>query len=160
MNVAAVRADFSSLPSVVKRMFGKWSKIYDILGIKPPRQGIQWTRQKVISEMRRIYQLPLSVRANQLEYLWRVALRYFPSRAVIYEKFGFPGRNIWSRPRIIKYLQNRVRKHQPISTIIILRENRFVYRAARYHFGSYQKAIEAAGFDYKPGVRGAPGFVE
>ena len=153
MSSNRVSEDISSLPHVVKQMFGTWKKIYDVLGIKPEPRGIPWSRQRIISEMRKIYQLPLPARAKvqrRLNYLWTVADRYFPSRKFIIKKFGFPVKIYdWSRPRIVKYLRDRVNRHQPINTMTILRKDRFFYRAARYHYGSYQKAVEAAGFNYK-----------
>lgn len=134
-----------------KRIFGNWTNACKASGIKIKTHHVKntWPAGKVIAALRKASVTPDLY--SKCGYLWSLALRFFPSRAFILEKFKIARHryyHYWTRQIIIKCLKQRVRHKKSLNTMMLLAENRFLYRAARTHFGSYQKAVEAAGFDY------------
>jgi len=55
---------------------------------------------------------------------------------------------IWSKEAVVTEIQDRRRKGWPLSYSTIERENLRLMRAACYYFGTWQKAVEAAGIVY------------
>jgi len=150
---------YQSIPSVwraAQRIFGSWEKVRQELGIKLDPMT-KWPVTRLIATLRPLCeQRHLSPRLQRRRpYVWKLILQHFPSQAVVMKKFGIPvpvrkhrGSPIWSREKIIKCLQDRVRRKQPINTGALQRKNDALYDAACYYFGSYRQAVEAAGYDY------------
>jgi len=141
--------DDSRLCGAVLRKLGSWTAMYKILGIKPENMRT-WPLRKVIRSLREAYH---QKDVNRCQYCWKLARRFIPSRALIRKKFNLPAPpkrlpTIWPREKVIKCLQERMRDKKLINTTAILADNRFLYAAARHRFGSYKKAVQAAGFDY------------
>jgi hypothetical protein len=55
---------------------------------------------------------------------------------------------IWTRPRILKKLQQLHRSGRTLAYSKLAREQQSLVSAAAYHFGSYRNAIAKAGIDY------------
>lgn len=53
----------------------------------------------------------------------------------------------WDRERVREELIKRRKQKKPISSLAIKKEDTPLYKAARTHFGSYEAALIAAGFD-------------
>jgi hypothetical protein len=160
-----IRGDYPALFEATKRMFGTWKKAYRAAGIKAPlypRWQRKWTKSNLLAALRTCYQqhpqqLPNHSKAQRhCAYLWKTGFQYhyFSDRNAVLRKLGFPSihyRNNyrWSAAGVIKQLQDRFRRGKQINTMTLLRENRFLYIAARHKFGSFAKAIRAAGFDFE-----------
>jgi hypothetical protein len=55
---------------------------------------------------------------------------------------------IWDKQRIIKQLKRLSRRGAELSYNALARKEQALVSAAAYHFGSYRRAVEAAGIDY------------
>jgi hypothetical protein len=60
---------------------------------------------------------------------------------------------VWSTRRILGELRGLYRRGHDISYNALSRTNQSLVSAAAYHFGSYRRAVEAAGIDYGEVVR-------
>ena len=60
---------------------------------------------------------------------------------------------IWSRPEIIKAIKKLHKAGKDVSYNALARRQQALVSAAAYHFGSYRRAVEAAGIDYAEVVR-------
>jgi hypothetical protein len=166
MSTNALNRKNQSLVKFSIRMFGSWAGALRAAKIKPSQLGYKpnekWSREKIIEVLRKWYlkyQIPPPIKSEaerRRKFLFRAASYYFPNTGSIKDLIGrdliwrrFPA-SLWNKEKVIKILQERVRHKRSINTMVILRENRFLYRAARYRFGSYQNAVKAAGLVYKP----------
>ena len=57
-------------------------------------------------------------------------------------------RDAWDKDRIVAALRHQHKKGGALSYNKLAREQQSLVSAAAYHFGSYRKAVEAAGIDY------------
>jgi hypothetical protein len=56
---------------------------------------------------------------------------------------------VWDTERIVQRLRQLQRAGQPMSYTQLARSHQRLVSAAAYHFGSYRKALEAAGIDHR-----------
>jgi hypothetical protein len=142
------------------RMFGTWKKACQSAKVNPallrPERKPKWTQEKILIALRECYRQSSdspssSSRYSRLNYLWILGREYFPSVNIARKELGLPLVHIhhWNAEKVIKYLQDRFRRGKPINTMALLKENRFLYRATRTYFGSFQSALRAAGFDFQ-----------
>lgn len=142
-----------------RRLFGSWVNARLAARIPPSKFGLyrqKWTAKKVldvISEHYRQYPLNLPPESKPFKrriYLWQKVKQFFANRNVVRKKLGLPlkSEQRWTPDVIKKFLRTQFSQGKPINSKEILESNRFLYRAARYRYGSYRKAIAAAGLDY------------
>jgi len=60
----------------------------------------------------------------------------------------------WPRKRVLMEIRLRHKKGQLLNTDLMLREALTLHAAGRRHFGTWEKAVDKAGVDYKQHVRG------
>ena len=61
---------------------------------------------------------------------------------------------LWPKPRVLKEIKARHKKGKLLNTDHMLRDDLPLHAAGRRHFGTWRKAIEAAGLNYNQHVRG------
>jgi len=60
---------------------------------------------------------------------------------------------VWSKPEIIKAIKKAHKAGRDLSYNALAKRQQSLVSAAAYHFGSYRRAVEAAGIDYSEVVR-------
>lgn len=157
---ASVQEGNPALRGAAWRLFGTWKKACQSAKVNPallrPKRKPKWTQEKILIALRECYRQLRSSPSDssgymRLNYLWILVRKYFMSVNVARLKLGLPLVHIrhWNAEKVIKYLQDRFRRGKPINTMVLLKENRFLYRATRTYFGSFQSALRAAGLDFQ-----------
>lgn len=128
-----------------------------------PRKKTKWSNEKIIEEIKKLHEAgePLTVKHTAKNYsaLYSAALRYFHSWADAVEATGIDYDAIrrasrreairkitkWNKERVIEEI-----KMIPKADLwFVYKNNIALHSAARREFGSWKKAVEAAGYDYE-----------
>ncbi len=129
----------------------------------------QWTRECIIRQLleRESNGLSLTVGRKGIESaLHSAAQRIFGSWQNAIQAAGIapremPGGKRWSPAKILVAIRHMARRQRPLTTLQIERRHHNIVSAARRHFGSWNKAVVAAGVDpsklrrvvpWKPGL--------
>jgi hypothetical protein len=135
---------------------GRFGTITDVLTASNGRG--KWDRQRIAGELKRLHRDGQDICSRQLReshpQLHSAAIHHFGSYRAAIEAAGIdyadvshiPARH-WSREAIIEELQRR--RGQPLHQAAMERSDPALVMAAYRYFGSYRRAIEAAGMDYK-----------
>ncbi|MBI2605005.1 MAG: hypothetical protein HYW49_02875 [Deltaproteobacteria bacterium] len=118
-----------------------------------PSRRKKWTRKTVIEELRAAENLSAKHQQGINPKLYGAAVRHFGSWRAAVEAAGFKyqkvvGRRLpgyWNRERCIKAIDRLSERHSSH----VRRQKPALYSAALRIFGSWQAAIEAAGYDYQ-----------
>jgi hypothetical protein len=118
-----------------------------------PRYKTKWSNAKIIEEIKKLDEAgePLTVKHTSKNYsaLYSAALRYFhidygairrASRREAIRKI-----TKWNKKRVIQEIKKIPKK----DLWFIYKTNVALHSAARREFGSWKKAVEAAGYDYE-----------
>jgi hypothetical protein len=162
----SVRVTHPYLPPVARKMFGSYRAAARAAGIsadaiKPPPYR-RWSRQRVLEALKEIAApderalAPTRMRSER-PYLVRVAARRFGSYRRAVEAAGVDYTSIarvLARPtlphQVIARLQALQQRGKDLRYSAINRAEPRLLNAARQRFGSYQKAMQAAGIAYPP----------
>lgn len=146
-----------------KRYFGSWRRAVEAAALDYDRIRGQhfWSREKIVAQIREFHAAgkPLSWSAINRDHpgLYRAARRKenFGSwraalRAAEAEQVATPPTNHWTRRRIIEEIQSMHREGQDLSQKAVMVANGALLSAAKSarYFGTWRKAVEAAGIDY------------
>jgi hypothetical protein len=150
----------TSLPdglyAAVLQHFGSIAEARQRLGLAPPDRARVWSRAKVLAELRRLFRSGVALnRANLRGYRGLVGaitnhaggLR--KARALA----GLPApehnwrarENDWDDLEVVRVIEQRAKNGEPLAASKVPSA---LYCAARKHWGSWERAIEAAGLDY------------
>ncbi len=127
------------------RYFGSWSAALASVGLKhTPRQV--WSKERVLSETRAWYRQTGGDRDQLPIPLLGAMRRYWGGLTKTLEAAGLESYGVrkWSKSSIILEIQNRHVAGQPIQRPCDVEHS--LASAARYHFGNWQKALNASGF--------------
>lgn len=148
----------------VKRYFGSWRRAVEAAGLDYDRIRGQhfWSREKIIAQIRDLHAegRSLSWSAINRDYpgLYRAARRKenFGSwraalRAADVEQVATPPTKQWTRRRIIEEIQAMAKDGRDLSQKAVMVANGALLSAAKStrYFGTWRKAVEAAGIDYE-----------
>ncbi len=129
--------------------------------------GNRWTAEKIIAEIRRLYEqgvdlsptgirkthsaLFSSARSKSHFGSWRAAIK---KAGLDYSKIK-RGEQVWSKEKIIRELVSAYERGEDLLSADFKQRHKKLYSAAcaKRYFGSWRKAIEAAGLDYQK-IRG------
>jgi hypothetical protein len=145
--LVAVRKHDPSLESAAARHFGGWKKAMAAAGLHLHRAS--WTRQTVIEAIqtrnRQGQRVGTTSRDDRL--LRRAAHRCFGSwrEAVLATGLEPAPRRQWNKPLLIQEIRQWYRRDPPPGRV--WQENRALYAAASRYFGSWDKALRAAGIE-------------
>ncbi|MBN2536906.1 hypothetical protein JXB37_01370 [candidate division WOR-3 bacterium] len=121
------------------------------------RRYRRWSRDEVVREIRSISarggQLNSGHVARTFPALAYAARKYVGSWEAAIEAAGLDysairRKNFWNRRRIVERIKELNREGKPLHVSLAEREYRGLVGAATMYFGSWQKAIRAAGLDY------------
>jgi hypothetical protein len=145
-----------SLYRAILQHFGSIRAAREAIGIHAPSRARKWSRERVLAELRRLHRSGMQITTTNLrgergllgaiknhvgtdrqaralagipEPAWR-------SRAPVYT---------WDDLEVVRVIEHRVRSGQSVASSQVPSA---LYTAARKHWGSWARAIEAAGLDY------------
>ncbi len=164
LHPAAIGRDRPELVTAAYRYFGNYRKAVEAAGLNylevRTRPQRTWNGKRVVSEIRRLKRDGVglwarSVRAKQ-SYLPRAAKDLFGSYPAAARAAGVmpaalrpPPYRIWSRDRVIDALRKMAKRDvNALAPTRMRASNSYLVRAAARRFGSYRRAVEAAGVDY------------
>lgn len=166
LSASVVQREDHGLHRAARRKFGKkgWRKALRAAGVNPvgldPR--IKWTRKCIMAEIRQRFELGLPlhqahVRRNGYAGLFTAAYRFYGSwqrtiaaAGITYTRVKANRRGYWNRKRIVSEIRKLERQGVRLSMKATERSRPDLAAIARFYFGSWQAAVEAAGFDYLP----------
>ena len=130
--------EIRALTSAAERQFGSWSRALEVAGVEPNMQ--RWSKRRVIEEIQRQYhEEPRKLPRWRHTYLQVIARRFFDGWADALAAAGV----IPSRDQIMGILQDHFIKGRSLEAL--QQRNPDLAAAARTTFGSWQKAVKAAG---------------
>lgn len=152
---AKFRGSHSGLVQAASHRWGSWRAALEAAGIDPLRPApVRWTRREVVRRIRGRAGRGLSLLASEVHShapaLRQAAERLFgkPWRDLI-RHLGYPyeGRERWSPERIVKELGALKRSGRNVNCQAVRRHDLPLAQAAARYFGTWDKALRAAGLD-------------
>ena len=126
----------------------------------------KWSKQKIIDEILKLHKngkdlSSQGIRKN-FDSLWGAAMRYFGSWGNAIKATGLDyeeikekaeqGRiekvSIWSKQKVVNEISELHEAGENLSSAYMQKNNNSLYKAGVRYFGSWKKAMEAAGLDY------------
>ena len=165
--VDMVRENYA-LVKATKSMFGSWTRTLIEAGILEDcavSRNIKWTRDRVIREIQMLHEpadgrpigktrnVALTAAARRQFGTWRNALL---AAGIVTEKAQAAAevhppvevhRPKWSRQRVLDAIRERHKEGKPLTCKSLRADNNALRRAAEQCFGSWGRAIAAAGLD-------------
>jgi superfamily II DNA or RNA helicase len=157
--------NFSSTPPDLtggaRKLFGSWDKALRAAGLRPEhiRLTTQGTKLAVAQALRERQKKRLRVdlgasrkdrpglvnQAYRLFGNWDNALR---AAGINPDEVRVPGKRVvWTESVVVAALRDRRKKGKGLNSTAVLEENDSLYHAARRRFGSWDKALQAAGIN-------------
>jgi len=126
--------------------FGSWKKAVEDTGHRYADIAIRpYTAQEVKQRIRAIAAAGERTLASREKRLSAAASRLFGSWKAALEAAGCADRYlIWPKTRVIETIHRRESLGLDLNTMAVLRDDRFLYRAARLRFGNWAIAFKAA----------------
>jgi hypothetical protein len=125
---------------------GSWGKAVEAAGFDYHELKIRpYTAREVKQQIREMAASGRRLLAFNDARLRAAAARHFGSWKGALAAAGHPDGNLlWTRDRVLTAIHNRRHRGLPLSTMAVLADDRFLYRAARSRFGSWRAALQAA----------------
>jgi len=136
-----------TLRGAAQRYFGRWTAALQAAGLEPVSSARKWTRKRVIEALRAHHRKGLPLKNERVEQrLYAAAYKRFGSWHQALRAAGLEPvpRGKWTKQRVIEAIQNRSR--QGLSLVTTWRTDKSLYSGAQYKFGSWRRALRAAGF--------------
>lgn len=138
--------------------YGDWDTALRAAGLHPKTRLINyWTESEVIKRIREIAERGESINTLHLEQkhprLWNAARRLFGNihnaiEAAGYDYSGVKKRGAWTRDSIVDKIRDYFLSGVDISQISMIDADSKLLAAGQKLFGSWSKAVNAAGIDY------------
>jgi hypothetical protein len=150
----------SALTYAARQIFGRWRRAVEAAGYDYSRilGRRTWTRRTVVLELQRRARagvnLGASVQLRSVDSgLHAAAFKRFGSWRAAIKATGLDfsrvrRRRYWSPDRVIALIRARRRAGEPLNIKAVEKAHGTLVTQAFDHFGSWRKAIEAAGLDY------------
>ena len=142
----SVWTDDVGLGGAAARYFGGWRAALRAAGIRP-RQRI-WSRELVLKELRAWHRGPRKAAlSSEDKGLFAAVKKFFGTyeNALLAAGLELPPRD-WSKQQVIEAIQDRHIKGQPLGGREASKDTE-IFSAATRRFGSWRKAVQAAGVD-------------
>ena len=170
LSYSGVTRDHLPLLRAATRVFGTWEAAIERAGLnyEEIRKYRVWTNERILARIRQLH-------AEGADLSWRhVAMHldpglaaaatkksHFGSWKAALEQAGLDYSQIrryldWSEEEVIRRLRDRHREGKPLNAKTMERENVSLITAARRRFPSWDRALSAAGLDYRRIVLRAP----
>lgn len=165
VNGLAVYSQDRGLYQAAKRHFGRggWKKALRFAGIDPksldPRRI--WTKEKVLKEIRQRARSGLPLYINHLNTTGHSSLTHegrmffgswskaIQAAGLDYEKVKAIKMRWWNRARVLKGIHQLEIAKVSLNSIFVQRYYGDLFGAARKIFGTWGRAVETAGIDYR-----------
>lgn len=167
---SVVYEEDSGLYNAARKFFGKngWSKARVAAGFQPhdPRPNLKWTRETVREEILRLYNEDVTLNSSYIhkssEYAhlqwaaqnvygsWRVAIE---ASGLDYEEIQIKAESKWTRDVIITEIENLEQSGWRLSSRTTQKLHGAIFAAALKEFGTWGRAVEAAGINYRKHLR-------
>jgi hypothetical protein len=170
LNISKVRKEFSSLVSIAcsKKYFGSWRAAVEAAGINynDVIKAHKWTKEEIIERIKSLYSKGEDLRPKALSKDKENAAllsaardpRYFGSWRAAVEAAGINYDEVAKQMRereveqikesILKEIRQLYEEKGPEEIKSAWKNHPKLFRKARHRFGSWQKAVEAAGLNY------------
>jgi len=141
-----------------KRVFGSYINARKAAGVGP-RPLRRWDDRKIIRELRKLQRAGESLAASRMARahpaLHDAASHHFGGYGRALEAIGLNYEQVrltrrWTNDSIIAELKALDAKDVDMRSLPLRKLDQGLHMAAYKHFGSYQKALEAAGIEYPP----------
>lgn len=111
---------------------------------------LRWTKEQIIEEIKRRLEAHVETSPRKdNQSLYNAARYHFGSwEAAVAAAKQEQGRQGWSKEKVIQAIRYRRAHHLRLDRYTVRREDAVLYAAACFYFGSWPKAIEAAGIPY------------
>lgn len=171
LHIASVRKVFSSLVATAcsPNYFGSWRAAVEAAGFRYDDivQVKRWTKERIIAEIHRLHQQGVDLRPSSVSRIkqtlplvarhwfggWRNALK---AAGINYDAYVREMRRRAinaDKQRVIDAIRSLYQEGKLDELSGAWRYHLSLFRKARHRFGSWRKAIEAAGLDYKKVVQ-------
>jgi len=145
----AARRRFGSYQAALE----KFGLNYKILGIRECSK--RWSQKMILKEIEDLLRQGKSLNPIKNKALYQAATKYFGSYRKALERVGLNYGTLgiressrkWSKEKIIKELKKIWKAGEPMNPHHLAMHHLALLHAARRYFGSYDKAIEAAGIN-------------
>jgi len=161
LSLRQMRSRNSRLVHAARSHFGSYAKAVQAAGISylTVRRNKKWTAARVLREIRRRQRLgkELSYRAVQRHcpHLFFAAQHFFGIYRRAVEAAGIDYLSVsrrvleyWTDEQILQELRRMQKDGEDLSMKVVMRHAPKLIARCRNHFGSYAKAVQAAGIDY------------
>jgi hypothetical protein len=159
LNVSTVKAAHTALWGAGCKWFGSWKHAVTAAGLD--YQAVldqrvhyrKWDRKRVIEEIQVRHKNRESIRSEDIKKhgdgLYSAAKKYCGSWKEAVEAAGFEYKtHKWSHALVVVEIRARHRNGKSIRARAVSIDYRRLYKAACVLYGSWEKAVQAAGFDY------------
>ena len=162
LNAVSVTKNNIKLYGAARTHFGSWAKAVSAAGLNYDEinhriSEMNWSKETVIQEIIRFATDDGNLRSDYVQKhytkLHSAAQRYFVSWKDAVESAGFDYDNIkkvkWSQENIIMTILDIKQNNLPLCSSEIQKNNMPLFQAACRIFGSWARAVESAGINYK-----------
>lgn len=156
LNYASVLKVDHGLPQAARKLLGSWNDALRAAGYDPDKIRLirrPWTRAQIIELIQRraaaglpiasynIVPMSAEVASRRLFGSWKAALR---AAGIPRPAKKWP---IWTKVSVVEAILFRQQAREPLYCYAVARQASRLYDAARWHFGKWDEALRAAGFD-------------
>ena len=147
--------DWPGLYRAAQRYCGSWQEAVREAGLES-RVYRRWSKERVIKELQTWHRAPPTDMDDWDQGLASATMRFFGSWKKALHAAGLEPRRHrkWTRQRVIRAIQDRHVHGRSINGVE--HRNRSLVWAARYYFGGWQQALEAAGLGDQFQVKRTP----
>jgi hypothetical protein len=145
LNSGANRGDWLYAGAV--RFFGSWGNAVEATGITYSSvKQADLNRDELVTRLRAAAEAGPLV-AGEHRLLASNARRLFGTwkKAVKAAGGNVPSKKTWSKERVVEEIEAEVRRGLPVTSVCIMKRNQPLYGAGRREFGTWRKALKAAG---------------
>ncbi len=160
LSAKGMNPELTKLAAAAIRYFGTWGKAIARAKLEDgyrARRMNYWTKERVRAAIRRLSRTPAKLQENQLlkenPALHDAARRLFGSRraairAAGFHPFAFEARIWWTKRAVLVAIRQAQNQGCDLAPAYIRKNNVKLWKAAWQHWGSWEKAVNAAGINY------------
>ena len=161
LNMKAIRKEDSGLMSAGTKSFGSWKSAIEAAGIDYAEISLIpiWTKEKVLKNVKQLKAsgadlISTKVAAEHDRLFWW-AVHFFGGWEKAVRAAGITNYNDyrkfrqWDGEKVKKCIRKRIREGKKINAGAVQRDDGGLVMAANRIFGTWEKAVEAAGIDYE-----------
>lgn len=160
INLRDIQRQIPALYTCARREFGTWKAAIEAAGFNYDQVicGEKWDADKVTRRIRCRNDQDETLRPAETYRvdcaLFAAACRYYGTWRAAVEAAGIDydavmAYETWDRSKVLRYIHDRIQDNVSLRVVDVQSDDHALYGAACNYFGSWEKAIEAAGVDYR-----------